>query len=149
MRLLDDEELIGSTELARSVSPTLDKAASRPVTVRRDRGADITLVSRDTWLRSRRAEQLEQVVLAVALATAERFARRRPTYPAELHWLAWLDDDDYLEFCREFVATVRTVIAGRAAAAVVADMTYAWEQTALALRDPHLMERLTAARGTA
>jgi len=148
MRSMDtDEELIGSTELARAVAPTLEKAASRPVTVRRDKGADVTLVSRDIWLRTRRAEQLEQIVLAIALATAQRFAADPgPTYPAEFYWLAWLDNEDYLEFCQEFVGTVRDVVAGRTTPEALSDMAFAWEQTAFALRDPHLMARFTAAR---
>jgi hypothetical protein len=141
-----DEELIGSTELARAVAPMLEKAAGHPVTVRREKGADVTLVRRETWLRTRRAEQMEQVVLSIALATTQRFAKHAATYPAEMYWLAWLDDDDYLEFCEEFVTTVRDVVAGRSAPDALGDMVHAWEQTAFALRDPQLMARFTAAR---
>ena len=147
MRAIDqDEELIGSTELARAVAPTLERAATHPVTIRRDKGDDVTMVRRESWLRSRRAEQLEQIVLSLALATAQRFGRSAPAYPAEMYWLEWLDDQDYVEFCQEFVQTVRDVVSGHATTDSVGDMAHAWEQTAFAMRDPHLVARFTEAR---
>ncbi|MDQ2857155.1 MAG: hypothetical protein M3R53_00705 [Candidatus Eremiobacteraeota bacterium] len=141
-----DEEFIGSTELARAVASTLERAATHPITVRREKGEDVTLVRRQTWLRARRAEELEHIVLSVAHAAIERLACRSASYPAEMYWLAWLHDEDYLEFCEEFMQKVRDLIAGQAAPSALDDMAHAWEQTAFAMRDPHLTGRFSEAR---
>ena len=139
------EELIGSTELARAVSATLDRAATHPVTVHRDRREDVTIVKRDAWQRLRRAQDLDGVVLALSVATARRFSHSAQTYPAGMHWLEWLDNDDFAEFLEEFALTARDVIAGSTLPEAVAELVHAWEQTAYALRDPHLLARFAEA----
>lgn len=139
------EEFLGSTEFARAVASTLDRATTHPITVRRELG-DVTIVHRADWQRGVLARRYQEIVLSLTTATVRRAMHADVHYPAELHWLAWLEDDDYLEFCEEFTIGVRDVSNGRAEPLRLTEILHAWEQSAYALRDPHLMRRVEAKR---
>ncbi len=140
-----DEELIGPTELARNVKATLDRAARHVVTVTRDKGDDVTLLPRVRWRRALRALNYTALALALAQSAAQRLAGETAQYPAELAWLAHLDDAAFAEFCAEFATAVRHVLRGHTEPRRVDDVLFAWEQSALAMDDPVLRERLTLA----
>ncbi len=142
---LSDEELIGPTELARNVKATLDRAARHAVTVRRDKGEDVTLLPRTRLRRALRALKFTGLALAMAQAAAQRLAGEPAHYPAELAWLAHLDDAAFAEFSGEFAVAVRHVLRGHAEPRRVDDVLFQWEQSALAMDDPVLRERLTLA----
>lgn len=74
----------------------------------------------------------------------QRFNGMTSAYP--VYWLDWLDNDDFLEFCQEFLQAVRDVLDDHADQGTLADVVYAWQQTAFALRDPHLSARFAKAR---
>lgn len=140
--LVADEGLIGSTEFARAVAPTLERASSQPITVRRERGEDITLLARSEWQRMRRATSLEHVINALTEALLRRLKGETVSYPSEMYWLEHFDDEDYCEFMHEFISVARDVIAGNALPIAIGNTVEAWRHSAFVLLDPEMMERI-------
>ncbi len=142
---LSDEELVGPTELARNVKATLDRATRGVVTVTREKGEDVTMLPRARWRRAVRAMGFATLALALAQSAAQRLAGESVQYPAELAWLEHLDDADFSQFLGEFATAVRHVLRGHAESRRVDDVLYQWEQSALAMDDPVLRQRLAMA----
>lgn len=140
------EEIIRATELQRNYRSVLDRAAKHPVSVSRDSGDDVTLVSRDRWQDAHAAFEIQTLVAAIGLTLVRRLEGGQVTYPVELSWLRDFDNEELIEFGDEFFTTLDNVRRRRLPPNAVEELIRQWEASSAAATDRVLQTRFSQAR---
>jgi hypothetical protein len=138
-----DSEIRSATDLQKHTREVLDTAGERVVVIPRERKEDIAMIKHSLARRAFAAYELTHRLHAVFRYVTARLSTGSETMcPADFEWLREFDNDDVLDFGREYGDAMLRVVEDDRPMSEVTDVVEQWRRSATILRDDAMRERL-------